>query len=435
MKVLIVSAETWRDDTNGGNVLSNLFSGMDAEFSQIYCNPGKPQNSVCNNYFQMTDQMVLSRVLSRKEIGKSFITSKASTDSKKEIISPDSKENRVVKLLKKFNSESLRVLKDILWLSSNWKNKTLDRFIKETSPDVIFAPCYGSFFMHQLVRHIHKVTNKPVISYISDDFIGYRQFSLSPIFWINRILMRKTVINTSKIYSLLYTMTKEQMDETAPIVHCPMKILKKPVSLTNLSVAKTTSPPIKLIFAGNLYVGRLNVLIELAKAIQILNKDASKFGLHIYSGYQPSEPELAVLNDKQNTFFHGLISSNELQQRYSESDVALHIESFKVKYRLTTRLSFSTKITDCLSSGCAVMVIAWSEHAGFTYLKANNAAICIDSLNKVSETLNDLASCPEKIGFYRQQAKQLAIKNHNRTEIQSMVSNDFQEVITDKAYH
>ena len=63
MKILIISAEVWRDDTNGGNVLSNIFGGTGYEFAQIYCNPGNPSNFLCKWYYQMTDSMMIKSIL------------------------------------------------------------------------------------------------------------------------------------------------------------------------------------------------------------------------------------------------------------------------------------------------------------------------------------------------------------------------------------
>ena len=68
MKVLVLSAEVWRDDKNGGNVLSNIFEGLDAEFAQVYCNPGEPDNFLCKRYYQMTDGMVVRNILKREKI-------------------------------------------------------------------------------------------------------------------------------------------------------------------------------------------------------------------------------------------------------------------------------------------------------------------------------------------------------------------------------
>lgn len=70
MKILIISQEVWRDDTNGGNVLSNIFDGMEAEFAQIYCSPGTPSNGICKRYYQMTDIMVINNILRKLPIGK-----------------------------------------------------------------------------------------------------------------------------------------------------------------------------------------------------------------------------------------------------------------------------------------------------------------------------------------------------------------------------
>ena len=40
MKILVLSYEAWNDITNGNNVTSNWFEGMDAEFANIYASPG-----------------------------------------------------------------------------------------------------------------------------------------------------------------------------------------------------------------------------------------------------------------------------------------------------------------------------------------------------------------------------------------------------------
>ena len=41
MKILVLSYEAWNDITNGNNVTSNWFEGMDAEFANIYARDRK----------------------------------------------------------------------------------------------------------------------------------------------------------------------------------------------------------------------------------------------------------------------------------------------------------------------------------------------------------------------------------------------------------
>ena len=70
MKILVLSYEAWNDITNGNNVTSNWFEGMDAEFANIYASPGEPYNQCCQKYYQITDSMMLKSIISGKKAGK-----------------------------------------------------------------------------------------------------------------------------------------------------------------------------------------------------------------------------------------------------------------------------------------------------------------------------------------------------------------------------
>lgn len=70
LRVLLITRECLRTDSNEGNVLFGLFSGIDAECANIYCKPGLPDNSLCGGYFQLTDKMALENILHRKPMGR-----------------------------------------------------------------------------------------------------------------------------------------------------------------------------------------------------------------------------------------------------------------------------------------------------------------------------------------------------------------------------
>ena len=79
MKILIISKEAWRDEQNGGNVLSNMFSQLpNAEFAQIYCNEQEPNNAICCNYYQMSDRMMVNNILYRTHVGRKLPPRRAS---------------------------------------------------------------------------------------------------------------------------------------------------------------------------------------------------------------------------------------------------------------------------------------------------------------------------------------------------------------------
>ena len=140
--------------------------------------------------------------------------------------------------------------------------------------------------------------------------------------------------------------------------------------------------------------------------------------LNIYTQNELTNRQKKALNDGKNIFCHKAVDQDTLFRLYSESDIALHVESQSLKNKLITRLSFSTKIIDCLSSGCAVMAIAWKEQTGLKYLQKNDAAICITDEREIESSIRAILDDKAAIGRYAQAAYELAKNNHSRGKIQ-----------------
>ena len=87
------------------------------------------------------------------------------------------------------------------------------------------------------------------------------------------------------------------------------------------------------------------------------------------------------------------------------------------------------QIIDCLKSGCAVMAICWEKHSGYTYLKREDAAICINDPNMIYNTILKLTSDSKLINEYKEKAYNCAVKNHLRNDVQEMLFNDFNSII------
>lgn len=424
MKVLIISAEVWRDSTNGGNVLSNIFCDSGFEFAQIYCNPGEPQNNLCTHYYQMTDSMVLRNFLSRKPIGRQF-----DLQPQEEQIEISTAERPNKKFYEFFHNHRLGIFylaRNIAWNCSNWKNDNLRQFIIQYDPDIIFAPCYGNKFMLRLIRYVSKLTGKKIISYISDDSYTLKQFSLSPIYWLRRFSVRYQIRKTFPYYSLVYTMTETQKEQCERDFGANMKILLKSVPLDGIPMKTKVYTPIRLVYAGGIYLNRWKTLATVADAVREINKNDKKMQLDIYTGNEVSKKINALLNDGENSFIHASVNQQELRDIYRNSDIALHVESFDLKNRLAVRMSFSTKIVDCLGSGCAVVAICDEKQGGYRYLKQNDAAICISKRNEILNFLHKIADDPNIIIEYQKKAKKCSCDNHDREQITQMIINDFE---------
>lgn len=433
MKILIISAEVWRDNTNGGNVLSNIFGGTGYEFAQIYCNPGNPSNFLCKSYYQMTDSMMIKSILKKGKPGKILEFNNYPADEMGHAANsqtlPEVENKKFYNFFRGHRMEIFYIIRSLIWKLAKWDTVELRNFITQFNPDLIFAPCYASHELLAIDRMVKEVCNVPMISYISDDNYGLKQFRLSPFYWMNRFALRKNMRKTFKQYDLVYTMTEEQKDEYEKALHCNMKILRKSGDFSKVKKKETVNKPIRLIYAGGIYCGRWKTLAEISKVLKIINRDSIKIVLDIYTGNVLSDKQNAALNDGVNSIVHRSITQEELKKRYSESDIALHVESFELKYKLLTRLSFSTKIIDCMMSGCAVMAICWKEHSGFRYLKNNNIAICIDDIKKIDQTLRMILKNPSCLIEYANKAIEFGEINHDHEKIKKAFMSDLESYV------
>ena len=421
MNILIVSYEAWRDTNNGGNVLSNVFSAFpEAKIAQVYCSGELPQNSVCQTYFQIADSMLLSSQRGRALEERDYSVDETGTAS----VTENRVKNRVPSLLK----EPVLLARELLWVFTNWQTPELEAFVRNFKPDVIFAPCYSYFHVSKLALHIKSIANCPMISYISDDNYSLKRLCFSPSFWINRLITRKWIRRHFAACSLVYTMTDMQKEEYEAKLGCPMKVLCKSAEFTDCRQA--AGSPVRFIYAGGLYLNRWKVLAKLAEAIHEVNGDELRAELHIYSGSHLKERQARRLHDGKHAFLHGAIPFFELTERYRESDVAIHAESFDRKNRLITRLSFSTKIIDCMNSGCAILAVGPADQAGIAYLKKHDAAVCVGDMKDLTEAVRELTVRQDLIPAYAAKANLLGRQNHSKSRIDEELRRDFAHIVS-----
>ena len=326
--------------------------------------------------------------------------------------------------------EAVRIAREFFWWVAPWHTKQLDDFVLTFNPDVIFAPCYGNHYMLRLTRIVFNLTKKPVISYISDDFYTNRQYRFSPLYWMNHFLLRKHVRQTIPYYKLMYTMTEEQKLQCEKDFGVPMKIVCKSGVFPQEKEKTSVNDPIKFIYAGGIYLNRWKTLAHIADAMRRINRDGVKMQLNIYTHNKLSPKQERLINDGTTSILHSGVPLEKLKEIYAASDVALHVEAFDLKSRWTVRLSFSTKIVDCLESGCAVMAVCDEKQAGWAYLKRHDAAICIRSLSDIESILRKILENPELIIEYQKKAFQLGRKFHNKEQIQKSIWQDFLNVTT-----
>lgn len=412
LRVLIISREPWRDDSNEGSVLTSLFSGQPFTFANLFCKPGLPQNPVCTHYFQLTDRMALDNIVRRKPMGRAFTLSKEQA-SDEPVFSGEREQKRFYDFFRRHQWEGFFTARQLLWSLADFRSAALTDFVRDFAPDVIFAPlCYDRHIL-AIQRYVIDLAGCPAATYLYDDIYSLRQFRFSPLFWRNRFALRKAIRATLAKYELAYTMTQEQADAFGTLLHRSFRVLKKCVDLQEDGDVQIEphALPVRFLYAGGVYYGRDRTLMRIADA-------CAKCGarLDIYTNAPLSRRARRVLDDKKTSFVHAAVPFDALKKRYAESDVAIHVESFRLKQRCITRLSFSSKIADCLSGGCAVLSACAPDNTGLQYLKRMDAAICVERTDDIFEAVRRLATEPALRSEYANKARACAVDEHDATK-------------------
>lgn len=416
MRILIISQPVWVNENNSGNTLSNFFDGFDAEFAEIYFSEGIPNNTVCDEYFQVTDKMVLERLLFRKPIGNRFTLSKIEKNQS----STFSFEAHG----KRFKSFYLSFIREIIWRMVKVDNEKMYQFIRDFHPDLIYAPTFGNLRMLRIIRNIKRHTNLPLVSFISDDLYSYKSSMKTPLRLFYHLILRSSLRKSFLNYDLCYTMTEEQAKDCKKIYPKEMKVVRKSGRKNRSNKIHRIQSPIKLIYAGGIYLGRDFVLSEIANVITRINRVKKQFELHVYT----SDTSNTLTGNNHDIYVHSAISYQVLEKVYQESDIALHVESFDKIYSDETRFSFSTKIVDCLQSGLPILALCPENNAGFRYLKKEDAAKCISSISEIETALYDIIDNYE---LFQKKAYDCLCRNHDAEINQLCMLKDFERIIRD----
>lgn len=430
MKILIITDEAWNDKIHGNNVLTNWFEGFDAEFAQIYCSPGEPYNKCCKKYFQVTDTMMVRSIINRNSVGVVRCFKDVPYLDHTVINSGIELENKqLYSKLKSITTETLRAIRDLIWYFGKYDIEKLKEFINEFDPDIIFCPRLSSVKLLRFEKIVKQITYKPMVAFTGDDEYSLNQVNLSLVYWLRRFIKRRMMRKTVSIYDLYYTHSEEQGKEYSKIFKVPTKILLKCGEFSLNKVHTKVNYPIRVVYAGKLYCNRWKSLAAIGQALQEINCSETNIILEIYTKDKVSKKQQKMLNDGRNIFLRGAVTPEKLKDIYEGADIALHVESFDLKNKLLTKFSFSTKIIDCMASGCAVMAMCWEKQAGFAYLKKEDAAFTIGSKDEIYTVLKRIMENPDLVKVYAKNAINCGIRNHLKVKIQKMIFDDFSNII------
>lgn len=429
MRILLITDEEWNDAVYGNNVLTNWFTGLPAEYAQIYCSPGLPSNGICHRYFRVTDA----------EMVRSVIGQRAGSVVTKELVAAPPVDVTVnaqrvgmykrLKTLSTYIHTPMMMVRDTIWLCGRYDKKALQAFVDDFCPDIVFCPRLATPKLMRLERIVSKMTAAPFVAFTADNEASYHCYSFSPLFWLRRWYTHRMFGRHVKLYRHYFTFSSEQAEDYRREYGLPASCLYKCGDFEGAFHEKRVGSPIRLVYAGRLYCNRWKTLSAIGDALKEINREGGKMVLDVYTQEELTAEQREALCEEKSVFVRGAVTPAQLREEYAKADVALHVESFDKKNRSATRYSFSTKIIDLMASSCAIMAICWERHAGYAYLKDNDAAICVADYDDILPTLKRIAAEPQIISRYARKAWECGSTNHSRESIQNQISETFNQVI------
>ena len=420
MKVLIITKAPWDDRLASGNTLSNLFSEWpDTQYACIYCRDAAPNNSCCNSYLSISPLQVAKNLFNPEKIGRVIKTSD---------IAPtvdNSTEDKLVGMSKSNRSLSF-LINELIYATSHWLNKKSKSFIDDFAPDVVF--CFGvpDPVNYGVLRYVKKHSDAIIVSYYVDDL--YNEKNKNTILrWIERKRLRKIAALSDKCYGISQLMC----DEYSELYGKDFSLLFKGCEIREPKASYGT--PIRFVYAGNLLYNRNKSLEALARAIEVVNSGESKAFLDIYSGTKVTDDVRKSLNIEGASRLNDPKPFSEIKEIMYTSDIVLHVESFDKEQMDVVRLSFSTKITDCMQSGSVMMAIGPTGIASIEYPKNSiPGAIVVNSLDELPKVVRGIVESPKQLNTRAEAMNQFAKETAEIGKVRNRLKTDFVELLNNK---
>ncbi len=416
MKVLVVTNVLWRNDNGVGNSYSNIFAGMDnVEIANICCQEGISQNNVSKKCFQISESSLIAN-LRNKNVPSGHVEVQSDSGNSSSV-----QGSGLFTIIKRSRLQIFFWIRNLIWKVGKWKSNELNQFIDDFCPDLIFAQVQDCMYLNDLIVYIQEYTKKPLILYAWDDVYSMKQFSLSPLFWIDRLMQRKSLRNLVNHSKFLYTISKEQKEEYSKFLGKDTDILYKGYDFCDKPQTAELKTPIRMLYTGNLYSGRCKTLEKLCKELSEINKSEVKIQLDIYSGTPLSKRQIKAINIEGTSQFRGSISERQVQEKQKEADILLHIEPFSMKGKLLCRLSFSTKLVDYFHNRKCIFAVGDKICSSMKYLKRLDAAVVSESIEEMRENIKRVVDNKEIVCEYADKAWECGNKNHKISELQKKI--------------
>lgn len=414
--VLVSTVDAWSEQT-GSNTMSELLKEYPKDrLACLYIRADQSGSNACLRYFHIFEGRVMKSIFKRNMVtGEEYYLDGDSN------ISPDAEEEkaRYNNFRRKRNWFYL-FAREFVWTLGHWKSRELDSFLKDFNPEIVFFPIESYIHFNRINEYIIKKCHpKVVLGYMWDDNFTYKQHRGSLGFYIHRWWLRQVVKRLVRECNTVFAICPKMKRELDMEFGIDSVLLTKPIYHFNELKVYEKHQPIKLLYTGKLIYGRDATVAEIVDAIKEVNKDVQKVLLQIYTDTELPEGLRERICVSGCCEIKGFVPQSEVLKIQKEADVLLYVESLSNE-NLTARLSFSTKMTDYLSSGSCIWAVGNGDLSPLEYLKEEDAGMVSTDKESIRLVLQQIIASPEVLSEYAQKAQECGRRNHEVEHIRKV---------------
>lgn len=415
-RVLVTTVGAW-SDTIGSNTMSELFREYDKDkLACLYIRADISDAVSCRRYFHIFEGRVMKSILKRGMVtGEEYIL--GSFD--KSLADLDEEKARYDSFRRKSNWFYL-LAREFVWVLGRWRSKELDAFLDDFKPEVLFFPIESYIHFNRINEYIIKKYHpRKIVGYMWDDNFTYKQHPSSLGYKIHRWWLRHGVKRLVGKCDTVFAICPKMKCELDAEFGINSVLLTKPIYQFNEVRSTIPHYPIKILYTGKLIYGRDETIAHIVDAIKEVNKGEQKVLLQLYTNTELTPLMRERICVDGCCEIKGFVPQSEVIKIQKEADVLLYVESLSDE-NLTARLSFSTKMTDYLSSGSCIWAVGNADLAPLEYLKLEDTGIVSTDEESIRMALQQIIKSPESLRKYAQNAQQCGRKNHNAESIKQV---------------
>lgn len=422
-KILILSISAWNSKV-GSDTWATLVEGLDPDnIANIALRDEIPDNPACNNYFAISENRVLKSILNRKiKTGKTVTRAESEATPSADLAAHN---ERYRKMGKKRGFFAL-FAREVVWKLGKWKTRELDEFLLAFRPDVVLYSMEGYIHFNRLCRYVKKKTGAKSIGYFWDDNFTYKQTNRLGLKMF-RFLQRRSLKKLAKKTDAFWASTEMAKKEADAFFGVDCAIVTKPLKREPVYEDFQVGTPIRVLYTGNLQIGRDRSLVKVVRALEKVNAGENRFTVDVYTKTALSDEVKAELW-REFCALHDPVPQSEVLALQQEADILLFLEDVDGPDARTARLSFSTKITDYLSSGRCIFAVGCMDTAPMQYFLANDAALIATAEEEMVKLFQSVLEDNDILVRAARRAYECGLKNHSKENILATVHDSIEQL-------